>query len=591
MRRSFNLSNANTANREDRIMDLIEEFEDSTDRLRSRFNSRQVVDSELMEVHSDAQVINSFMIRNRMTGRAESLWNAIRNDLNTLGSYYTLSWTWNGPIATPPDFLPFTGNEAQMRNLIRRIEQRTDTYKNRMGNALDRSQYDGRQEEQEIRNYIAEFENATNRLRDRFNSRRSTGADASEVLSRGLFIDQFMARNAFARPAENQWRALKSDLDTLASNYRVSWNWNMPLPTYPGADLPSRFDTLTGTYRLNRSRSDNVSNIVNASIRSTSANRREAVRQNLERRLASPEMIAIRAKGREIEMATSNSRRVSFTADGIGRSETNPRGRNVTTTTTLSGDILQVNYTGDRVNDFFVTFDPSGDQLIVTKRIYIENRNETVTVRSFYDRVNSSPDWTAVNAGPVWSGGQTGILDFYVPNGTRLNARLSSPVSTRGSQVGDRFTMVVNSPGQYRGAVIEGHVGAARNSGRFTGRANLSMELDTISVNGRTYRFAGIIDSVNPLNGDSITVDNEGTIRDTSQTRQTVTRAGVGALLGAIIGAIAGGGEGAAIGAGVGAGAGAGSVLVTGRDNIELGVGSTFDITATAPINNRIGAN
>ncbi|HJS51368.1 MAG TPA: YMGG-like glycine zipper-containing protein, partial [Pyrinomonadaceae bacterium] len=342
---------------------------------------------------------------------------------------------------------------------------------------------------------------------------------------------------------------------------------------------------------LNRSRSDNVANIVNTSIRNFPSNRRDTVRQNLERRLASPEMIAIRANGREIEMATSNSRRVSFTADGIGRSETNPRGRNVTTTTSLSGDILQVNYTGDRVNDFFVTFDPSGDQLIVTKRIYIENRNETVTVRSFYDRVNPSPDWTAVNAGPVWSGGQTGVLDFYVPNGTRLNASLSSPVNTRGSQVGDRFTMVVNSPAQYRGAVIGGHVGEARNSGRFTGRANLSMELDTISINGRTYRFAGIIDSVNPLNGDSITVDNEGSIRDTGQTRETVTRAGVGALLGAIIGAIAGGGEGAAIGAGVGAGVGAGSVLVTGRENIDLGVGSTFTITATAPVNNRIGAN
>ncbi len=104
-------------------------------------------------------------------------------------------------------------------------------------------------------------------------------------------------------------------------------------------------------------------------------------------------------------------------------------------------------------------------------------------------------------------------------------------------------------------------------------------------MNGRTYRFAGIIDSATAANGDSITVNNEGQVRDSNQTTKTVTRAGIGAVIGAIIGAVAGGGEGAAIGAGVGAGAGVGSVLITGRDNIELGPGSTFNVTSGGPTN------
>jgi uncharacterized protein YcfJ len=102
-------------------------------------------------------------------------------------------------------------------------------------------------------------------------------------------------------------------------------------------------------------------------------------------------------------------------------------------------------------------------------------------------------------------------------------------------------------------------------------------------MNGRTYRFAGIIESVTAANGDTVSVNNEGTVRDSSQTTQTATRAGIGAVLGAIIGAVAGGGKGAAIGAAVGGGAGAGSVLITGRDSIELGAGSVFNITASAP--------
>jgi uncharacterized protein YcfJ len=145
--------------------------------------------------------------------------------------------------------------------------------------------------------------------------------------------------------------------------------------------------------------------------------------------------------------------------------------------------------------------------------------------------------------------------------------------------------MDVISPNEFRNAVIEGHISQAANSGRFSGRANMQLDFDTITVNGRQYAFAGIIDSVTAANGDTVTVNNEGTIRDNSRTTQTVTRTGIGAVLGALIGAIAGGGQGAAIGAAVGAGAGAGSVLVGGRDNIELGSGSTFMITASAPAN------
>jgi uncharacterized protein YcfJ len=111
------------------------------------------------------------------------------------------------------------------------------------------------------------------------------------------------------------------------------------------------------------------------------------------------------------------------------------------------------------------------------------------------------------------------------------------------------------------------------------------MDLQSIQYRGTTYNFAGIIDSAREADGDVINVNNEGTVRDGNQTTRTVTRAGIGAVLGALIGAIAGGGEGAAIGAGVGAGAGAGSVLIQGRDNLQLEAGSEFSIIATAPSN------
>ena len=61
---------------------------------------------------------------------------------------------------------------------------------------------------------------------------------------------------------------------------------------------------------------------------------------------------------------------------------------------------------------------------------------------------------------------------------------------------------------------------------------------------GRTYRFAGILDGVRMQNGDVEKVDNEGAVQDDNQTTQTVQRAAISAAVGAIIGAMAGGGKG-----------------------------------------------
>src|SRR4029078_5356456 len=100
---------------------------------------------------------------------------------------------------------------------------------------------------------------------------------------------------------------------------------------------------------------------------------------------------------------------------------------------------------------------------------------------------------------------------------------------------------------------------------------------------GRSYSFAGILESVRTPNGDVVRIDNEGAVRDSDQTKTTVTRTAIGTAVGAIIGAIAGGGKGAAIGAVIGAGAGAGSVYVQGRNDVDLTAGTEITVRATGP--------
>ena len=284
-------------------------------------------------------------------------------------------------------------------------------------------------------------------------------------------------------------------------------------------------------------------------------------------------------------MATDFGPQVTLTADGRAITETNNRGRTTTTRVTTAGNGLRIETTGDRANDYVVSFVLVGDRLRVTRTLHLENQNEVLTATAVYDRTGNTANWPPVTNRPGWGNSPVTSGEFLIPNGTRLTAVLRNRIATNASYSGDPFTMEVTSPGQYSGAIIRGRLTSVERSGRVTGRANLSMEFDTIQYRGRTYSFAGIIDSAREADGDTISINNEGGVRDSNQTTRTVTRAGIGAALGALIGAIAGGGEGAAIGAAVGAGAGAGSVLIQGRDNLQLEQGTEFSITATGPTN------
>jgi hypothetical protein len=497
------------------------------------------------------------------------------------------------------------GSQRQTQVLVNRIESRTDTFKRAVDMSLSRTPLTSTSREDRITDFIAAFETATDSLRQGIAGNRDVTDEINEVLTRATFIDRFMTRNRLSVRAQTEWNGLRNDLNSLARFHSVSWNWNR-MPDYgpePGMGTGGGrgygrggFDSrITGTYRLNRSLSDDVNAVLDRSDDTYPPTDRDRLRRSLERRLTSPTMMAIEKSGRTITMASSLSPQVSFEADGVARTETTPRGRTIRTTVTSTRDAVEISYVGERSNDFYLTLSPTRDgQLRVTRRLYVDNRNETVSVSSVYDKIDPIARWSDVNLdNSPMTGTDTGAVsgDFYIPNGTRLTAVLNQPgLTTRGTQIGDRFTLNVTSPDIYRNAVIEGRVAQIDNSGRLSGRANVSLEFDTIRMrDGRTYRFAGIIDSVRAANGDTVSVNNEGTIRDRNQTTRTATRAGVGAALGALIGAIAGGGSGAAVGAVVGAGAGAGTVLVQGRDNVELGQGTEFTITATGPTGNRVG--
>jgi hypothetical protein len=297
--------------------------------------------------------------------------------------------------------------------------------------------------------------------------------------------------------------------------------------------------------------------------------------------------MALDIRGQNVTIASTRASQISFVADGREHVETNASGRTVRSRASLSGDQLMVSTTGDRGNDFSVTFDSieNGRRLNVTRRVYVQGLTSPVVVQSFYDKTADVARFDIYNpqSNPTYPTSNAG---FVVPDGTSVIGVLESDLSTQTAAVGDRFTLRVTSPNEFADATIEGHVSQIERSGRITGRSVMTLDFDSIRLrDGRSYSFAGLVEGVRTTSGQVVRVDTEGTVRDDSQTTKTETRAAIGTAVGAIIGAIAGGGKGAAIGAILGAGGGAGSVYVQGRNDLELNRGTEITIRAGAPLN------
>jgi hypothetical protein len=392
--------------------------------------------------------------------------------------------------------------------------------------------------------------------------------------------------------------------------------------------VPSR---LTGVYRLDPQSSDDPRGIAGRSTGNLPPAEQQRLAEELTTRLTAPDLLAIERRGRTIDIASSRAPRISFEADGLERSEQAADGHTVRTRAVLYGDQLMVSSSGSPDDEFSVTFDPldNGRRLRVTRRIRSAQLNQPLVIQSIYDKTSTVARWgifgetqtartTTTTPGntqpppPVDNSSSNNMPQPFpppltqnrapeteappdaasnndlliIPNGTQLVAVLNNDLSTAQSNEGDRFRLTVRSPGEYEGATIEGYISNVRRAGRMSGRSEMRLNFERISLrDGRTASFTGYIEGVRAAGGEDVRVEAEGgggvQERD-NRSNRTAQRAAIGAAVGAIIGAIAAGGKGAAIGAAIGAGAGAGSVYAQGRDDLELRNGTEVTIRASA---------
>jgi hypothetical protein len=162
-----------------------------------------------------------------------------------------------------------------------------------------------------------------------------------------------------------------------------------------------------------------------------------------------------------------------------------------------------------------------------------------------------------------------------IPGGTVVTVRTIDNIDSSTSQAGQTFRASLEAPLLVDGRVVVPKglnvnlkIVTASSAGKFSGASELTVSLDSLTYQGRTYRLS------------SSSVQEKGASRG----KRSGAVIGGGAVLGAIIGGIAGGSRGAAIGAGVGAGTGTAVQAATKGQKVRIPSETHLDFTLRDPL-------
>ncbi len=470
------------------------------------------------------------------------------------------------PTCAPVAAMPACCGGEEFDDLLESIEENADSFRSHIPDDLDECVINRCARGTFLNQYVADFEVATDQLEHNFKHETMTTADVQEVLNRAAYIDSFIIGNNLQGKAASDWSELRADLDALASCQNVATRWGDP--TYAWNNKQT--GPLTGTYRLDPSRSDNLS----AALTSVSTIQTKCGGCQLQtRHFDSPEMLAIDQNGQCVTIASSTGTQVAVVADGQLVPDATGR---VSTQSTLQGDALFIRTYGDRASDYTVTFTPIDGGLCVTRYINTGDPANPVAVKTVYTRTSDVAQLNLYDPASSTRRQVTYSGNFVVPNGASLIAALDPALDTSLAREGDRFTMTVSSPSEYDGAVIEGFISDIGRTGTATGGAALAFNFERIRLSdGRVFDFAAEIVSARTTDGVNVAVSSGGVWVDQQQRQAQpgLVHTSQSAAIGAVVGAIPVSGYGTGLNA----------VFTSSGGDLKLGSGTEFILRAASP--------
>jgi hypothetical protein len=180
-----------------------------------------------------------------------------------------------------------------------------------------------------------------------------------------------------------------------------------------------------------------------------------------------------------------------------------------------------------------------------------------------------------------------------IPQGSHLLLRMVNSVGTRTAQEGDYVYLRTASPITTGGQIIvpvesyvQGVVSHTRRSGRVSGRAELTIRLETLTLpGGKVFKVSPHLSSVDSSEGEQKVDHRENSVKQGTDRMQDAGRVAILAGSGAAIGGIADRSwKGAGIGSAAGSAVGLATVLLTRGKEVDLKQGATLDVVFDRPV-------
>src|SRR5713101_2938885 len=304
-------------------------------------------------------------------------------------------------LSAPAQRRVYPRSNQTVRQSILRLENRSALFASSIQGWSDQNDNQTYGANEDINSLARNFGDSVRRFHERLDRRQATASDAQEVLNRAALVDDFLRRNNVDARSQQYWSAMRVDLNQLANAYRITWP--QPAGAYPTYGNPTYGNPvssqLTGTFRIDLSRSDDAARIADQATRDLSPSEQRRLRDSIIRRLESPDQLAIDVRGRTVTLASTRAPQITFEADGRERVETTPSGRTVHSRVTLTSNQLSVSSTGDAGNEFTATFDPidNGQRLNVIRRVYVQGLSRPVAVQSTYDKISQVTQFNIYN--------------------------------------------------------------------------------------------------------------------------------------------------------------------------------------------------
>lgn len=281
-------------------------------------------------------------------------------------------------------------SDQQVAQLLARLDTRAESFRQNLDEAITRSFLHNAEIGQYLKQFAWEFEQLTDRLKERSLDRKPISSEVQEVLNRGPYLDTFMSSYDFGLRAERDWQLVYAELNQLASHYKLQTYWGVPTSLgHPiPADLGALSNRLIGTYELDNSQSDDVRDAVERAVNELPQAAQRRVLTTLLTRLRVPERLALDRQGDKITLASSLQPTRTYTATAHADHD-----RDQLETVLLYGDQFRLNMTGEADSLYAVIYATieQGARLHVTRTALFSQLARPVVVVSYYKKVLDVP--------------------------------------------------------------------------------------------------------------------------------------------------------------------------------------------------------